>query len=140
MDAATILRALSIKRYVKQKSGDDIMVCVQLMRPENKLHYAACGQVPVHTLNDSEDQVVCIDEIKMTLLAKTCLCPGMTALICNLITSDDDLSEEADSSNASPKWFEEYRHGCGYEILPHKNIEHLQAYLFAPSPTLYTMS
>ena len=135
MDASTILRALSIKRYVKQQTDEDLMVCVQLMRPENKMHYAACGQIAEHELNHADDQVVCIDEIKMTLLAKTCLCPGMTALVCNLITSDEDVSDDV-LSDETPKWFEEYRHGCGYEIyrtkispvfsgLPFSTVSHL---------------
>ncbi len=112
MDAATILRALTIKRYVLEKAEKDSMLCIQLLRPENQTHYAACGNMTLESL----DQVVCMDEIKMTLLAKTTLCPGMTALIANLITSDEDDSEDAASSSQTPEWLEEYTHGQGFEI------------------------
>ena len=114
MDAATILRALTIKRHILEKTKCEMMMCIQLLRPENQVHYVACGS----SARDSVDQVVCMDEIKMTLLAKTTLCPGMTALIANLITSDEDDSEDAadEGESGEPEWVEEYSHGQGFEI------------------------
>ena len=36
------------------------------------------------------DQIFCIESIKLSLLAKSCLCPGLVALITNLIKSSAD--------------------------------------------------
>ncbi|EKX33910.1 hypothetical protein GUITHDRAFT_119893 [Guillardia theta CCMP2712] len=57
------------------------------------------------------DQVLCTDEIKLNLLGKSCICPGFSTMISNLIRS----------SNAEPKdnmetWMQEYVQSCGKEI------------------------
>jgi hypothetical protein len=39
------------------------------------------------------DQIVCIESIKLSLLAKSCLCPGLIALFTNLIKSSADPDE-----------------------------------------------
>lgn len=33
------------------------------------------------------DQIICVEKLKLNLLSKTCLCPGINTLICFLITS-----------------------------------------------------
>lgn len=33
------------------------------------------------------DQVICVEELKLYLLAKTCICPGINTLISLLITN-----------------------------------------------------
>jgi len=47
----------------------------------------------------------------MNLLAKSCFCPGIVALLGNLITSAGEQEEEMDSD-----WLEEYTEGMGHEI------------------------
>jgi len=56
-------------------------------------------------------QVICLDEIKMNLLGKSCLCPGFSTVICNLMMS----ASEARGSHFEP-WFQEYVSGSGQEI------------------------
>jgi hypothetical protein len=36
------------------------------------------------------DQVLCIEELKLYLLAKSSICPGIITIIWSLITSDSD--------------------------------------------------
>ena len=51
----------------------------------------------------SNDLAVCVQEIKLNLLAKSCLCPGLATLVHNLVTShneeegDGDAEDEEDS-------------------------------------------
>ena len=57
------------------------------------------------------NHIVCIEELKMNLLAKSCLCPGINTLLSNLISSmGDDEVEDTD------EWMNEYMEGCGKEI------------------------
>jgi hypothetical protein len=81
-DAKTILLSLSIRRYVSQYlNANHKLFCMQLIRPQNRKH-----------LNSASDQsytelVVCINEIKMGVLAKGLLCPGANTLIMNLLST-----------------------------------------------------
>ena len=50
--------------------------------------------------------MVCVDELKLSLLAKSCLCPGLVAMISNLITSSGEPKADLES-----KWLEEYWKG-----------------------------
>jgi len=143
-DASTILRALAIKRYVFERTGRDIMTCVQLLRPENKaLFYsttdafskaaqaATVAMSPAERLlsqrqlargEDRNDPhgtntqltnlVVCVEEMKMNLMAMSCVCPGITTMLYNLVASDDDT----DIAPGVSAWQKEYETGCSYEI------------------------
>lgn len=174
-DAATILRALSIKRFVLQYTGKDIRTCVQLLRLENKQHFTLSHEIMMkdHVSNDlsddggtgtgfqfggamaskigqrmhhntsltkfsshgsearseddldnantlktriqpsfREDPLVCVNEIKMNLLAQACLCPGVITMIGNLVMSVD----APENSDQGQEWLEEYNEGSEFEI------------------------
>ena len=105
-DSSNIIRALAVKRFARATRGD-MQVILQIIRPENKLHFIA-------SMQQSEiDQIVCINEIKMSMLGQNCLCPGFSTLIGNLIQSSDSVPPEDASSEP---WQFEYCHGCGYEF------------------------
>ena len=105
-DSSNIIRALAVKRFVRAIKGD-VQVILQIIRPENKLHFIA-------SMQQSEiDQIVCINEIKMSMLGQSALCPGFSTLIGNLIQSSDSVPPEDASSEM---WQYEYCHGCGYEF------------------------
>jgi len=55
--------------------------------------------------------VICLDEIKMNLLGKSCICPGFSTVVCNLMIS----GSVAYGTQFEP-WFQEYVSGCGQEI------------------------
>jgi potassium large conductance calcium-activated channel subfamily M alpha protein 1 len=53
-----------------------------------------------------------LEEMKLTMFAKSCLCPGLIAMCSNLVCSSD-VSE---NSKKEKKWIQEYRNGQKYEI------------------------
>lgn len=83
------------------------------MKPESNLNY--------HLSLDSEvvkkDQIVCIEQIKFSLMAKSCLCPGLVTLITNIIQSSGDPPEELEEKDQSNiGWLSEYWQGKTFEI------------------------
>jgi len=51
--------------------------------------------------------------LKLSLLAKSCLCPGLVSLIANLIASSGEPPKRNENDN---EWLEDYWHGKGYEV------------------------
>ena len=97
---------------------------IQLLRPESEHHFALSI-----SKNNNTDQIVCIDELKLSLLAKSCLCRGIIALISNLIITNN-FEEGIEKQLGNSKWIEEYKHGKDYEIykIP---LEYLRGYKFS---------
>lgn len=64
------------------------------------------------------DQIVCIESLKLSLLAKSCICPGLVVLITNLIKSSSDPDPELDDKKDDPdySWLYSYWTGKGFEI------------------------
>lgn len=98
-DANTILLSLSIKRYIASFGVDSSkQFCMQLVRPQNRKH------LPTHSDESSSDQqqqsskdlLVCINEIKMGVLAKGLMYPGANTMLMNLLCS---FSGDADESS-----------------------------------------
>ena len=136
-DASVILRALSLKRFAFERSGADLITCVQLLRPENKpLFFStaeAFGRAAAASARrsrngsksldggskeDTRDAatrnlVVCVEELKMNLMSKSCVCPGLVTMLYNLVASDDP---DASGSSSTNPWQSEYDEGCSYEI------------------------
>ena len=56
---------------------------MQLNKPESKaLYYSSIKK-------HSNDTLIIVEEVKMNLLAKSCLSPGIISMLSNLITSHD---------------------------------------------------
>ena len=103
-DSKTILIAIYIKKFLGTSSTTRL--CFQLLRTDGKSHYSLPNK------QDKNEQLICLEELKLSLFAKSCLCPGLIAIITNLINSAGDL----ESDSTTPKWLEEYWHGMGFEI------------------------
>ncbi len=137
-DAKTILQQLSIKQYIQLLDNAKMPLFVlQLIRPENRRHLPK-SKISDNLGDDDEDglMLVCLNEIKMGVLAKSLVYPGSATLIMNLITSfadDDDDNDDEDkdeleqldlldkgNSSRSDKlfidWLMEYKKGCDWEI------------------------
>lgn len=108
-DHKNILLSLSIKKYFLYNEKD-CQLFIQLIKPENKIHYQS-GLQSFFPKNFNFDQVVIVEEIKMNLLSKSCLIPGIIAMISNLVISAGSQSEEFSSH-----WLIEYTEGRGHEI------------------------
>ena len=133
-DAKVILQQLNITRFVSMDHTNNMPVfCMQLIRPENRRHLDSNRAKLMAVALDKgterkDDLVVCISELKMGILAKSVLYPGMSVLIFNFLSSfadedegcdneddgDGDGDAHADVSTAS--WVQEYQLGCDWEI------------------------
>ena len=138
-DAKTILQHFSIRRYIRTTSDiADPLFCLQLIRPENRRHLA------IEDPDADKELVVCLNEMKMGIIAKTCMYPGTSTLIFNLLISfaddedgdgddtgaklkkekiegsDSDSDSESDSEDddgtTDDRWLIEYGKGCDWEI------------------------
>jgi hypothetical protein len=69
---------------------------MQLIRPENRRHLGADGN------NDDNDKdlVVCLNEMKMGIIAKSLMFPGSSTMIFNLLTS---FAEDAMAKDTKEK-------------------------------------
>ena len=111
-DANSILLAMVIKKYLKQHENSRCMVRLQLLKPESIMHYEL--SLNKETKND---QIVCIENLKLSLLAKSCTTPGLISLISNLIKSCDEPPEASKLPKAREwEWLSEYWEGKSYEI------------------------
>jgi hypothetical protein len=96
-DSETIMHQFSIKRFISQSNPlyqeYPPLFCTQLIRPENERHLFGADDI-----NRAEtDVVVCLNQIKMGILAKSALFPGVCTLIMNVVTSitvDDEASKQ----------------------------------------------
>ena len=130
-DAKTILQQFSIKQHIAALSDVRLrpipMLCIQIVRPENRRHLI---QSTKEDDDDKKDLVMCLNELKMGVIAKAVMFPGTNTLIMNLLTSfadDDDSSSDDDDANSDnmvdnlnndddDHWMFEYQRGCDWEI------------------------
>jgi len=110
IDHTNILLSLAIKKFFLYENRDS-QLYIQLIKPENKIHYQS-GLQSLSLNNFNNDQVIIIEEIKMNLLSKSCLIPGIIAMTSNLVISAGS-SEENDTQSM---WLSEYSEGRGHEI------------------------
>ena len=85
-------------------------LCMQLNKPESCYHFYNTIQ-PMYKKGMKNDQLIVIESIKMNLLSKSCLTPGIMALITNLMMSSGEINDSTDS-----EWMKEYSEGRGHEI------------------------
>jgi hypothetical protein len=135
-DSKTILQAMAIRKYLAQDEENieikigktqpqisDTKMLMQLLRPESELHF----QLSISRKNNS-DQILCIDELKLSLLAKSCLCNGIIALVSNLIMTSN-LENISDKLLKKNPWLDEYKDGKGNEIYK-INLDNFRGYKF----------
>ena len=110
---------------VKEEENDDISsrLIIQLLKPESEHSFALSV-----SNKKANDQIVCIDELKISLLAKSCMCRGIISLISNLVITNN-FDEEMEKQFGQLQWIEEYKNGKDYEIykIP---LDHSRGYKF----------
>ena len=110
IDHQNILLALYIKKFLLKKKVNKSTIYLQLIKPENKIHYLS-GLESLSTDNKiNEDRIIIIEEIKMNLLSKSCLIPGIIPFIANLVRSSGSSGE------TKFLWLNEYLDGIEQEI------------------------
>ena len=124
-DTKTILRLFSIRRYCHVNNPFmTSFICLQLIRPENQRHLEtqAGSSSSFSDDNDNSNIIVCINKVKMGVIAKSSNYPGTSTLIMNLLTSfadEDDDEDDAgndDDDDDVGSWLDEYNRGCDWEI------------------------
>jgi len=75
-DAKTILYSFYLKRHVHlfNPANSSQLFCTQLIKPENKRHLG--DTKGLGTMNENSDLIVVLNEMKMGVIAKSCLYPG----------------------------------------------------------------
>ena len=95
--------------YIPTSGYCNFRLFLQLIKPENKYHYYNSLQ-KIYKDRMPADNLIIIEEIKMNLIAKSCLTPGIMAMIANLVMSSSSLP------NNDCDWLKEYSEGRGHEI------------------------
>ena len=81
---------------------------MQLLAPESITHYELSSSSDI-----KNDQIVCIESLKLSLLAKSCLCPGLVVLVTNLIKSSGEVNDDVEERQSEPafNWLYNYWKG-----------------------------
>ncbi|CAD8152800.1 unnamed protein product [Paramecium pentaurelia] len=110
-DYRNIIHAFAVKQFAKkQKSRKGARVCLQVLQPSSKdLYFNSLG-------GHETDQVICVDELKLYLLGKTCLCPGINTLISFLIQSSKPSYDITKYDKNKGEWIDDYLCGMQNEI------------------------
>ena len=102
-DMSNIMRVISLKNYC-----EETRVIIQLMQYHNKAYllnipglkyFQSClykNIILFHTGWDwkRDDQAVCLNELKLGFIAQSCLAPGFSTLVSNLvIISNPNINE-----------------------------------------------
>ncbi|CAF4562863.1 unnamed protein product [Rotaria sp. Silwood1] len=109
-DASNIMRVISIKNY-----HSEAKIIVQLLQYHNKMHL-----MNIPAWNNNTDEAVCIAELKLGLIAESCLNPGFSTMIANIFAMRSDtevagkLTEKGSPSGSV--WLKEYLRGASLEM------------------------
>ena len=119
-DFSNIMKAFSIKKYHQmywKEKKQNIRICIQLLLPETK-EICFSSLVSEDEINSGNTQIICVEEIKLQLLSKSCLCPGIITIVASLITSKKPTVEENFEllTFRHYNWIREYLNGIQQEI------------------------
>ena len=97
---------LAINNMVKRsRERRHMNFVVQLIKSESKRHFYGDQQKDLHC------HLVVYEDLRLNLLSKSCVAPGVVSLISNLITSSDQ-----ESGSSQEEWLKQYYIGSGHEI------------------------
>lgn len=97
-DQDTVLRLLAVRNY----------------NPDLEIYAQIVSLVHCEYISEADaDHVLCLDQIKLSLMAKSTLCPGLVTLISNLFQSSGISSSQQERQVG---WEREYMEGLSLEI------------------------
>ena len=91
-------------------SNSSFRLCLQLNKPNSISHFNSCFQ-PIYKKVMNKDQLIIMESLKMNILSKSCITPGIMTLVTNLVMTSGDVEDSIDE-----KWMKEYSDGRGHEI------------------------
>ena len=100
---------LTLKSFI-DFSNTSFRLCLQLNKPNSITHFNSCFQ-PIYKKVMSKDQLIIMETLKMNILSKSCITPGIMTLVTNLVQTSGDVEDNIDE-----KWIKEYADGRGHEI------------------------
>jgi hypothetical protein len=83
-----------------EKEEEQCRMCMQLLRPDSYTHY----ELSLTPEEIKTDRVICIESLKLSLLSKSCLCPGLVVLVTNLIKSSEDPDQDVIDNKDDPNY------------------------------------
>ena len=113
-DFFNIMKAFSIVKNTSiNQNKNNSRVLLQLILPETKeIYYNTLLQ---NKEDEQNIQIICLEEIKLQLLGKSCQCPGINTIIAMLITSKKPDIQIKDTYKLD-NWIKEYLLGLENEI------------------------
>ena len=96
----------------KLLKGNNFKIFLQLNKTESPIYYYGALQNNYKKYL-AKDQLLTIENLKMNLLSKSCITPGIISLLYNLIIS---ASTGTIFGKNEPEWIMEYTEGTEYEI------------------------
>lgn len=126
MDHQSLFLGIFIKKFVYNynlkesidsnekviQENQSFHLCMQLNKPESNAHFFNTLQSMYKKGFQRQDQLIIIESLKMNLLSKSCLTPGIMALITNLVMSSGETTIDKNDM----EWLKEYSEGRGHEI------------------------
>ena len=114
-DFNNIMKAFSILKYSNMICGEPkTRVYIQLILPETKeIYYKSLLPKKEY---EQGPQIICVEEIKLQLLGKSCLCQGINTIIALLTTSQKPSINEIGEIPFFQEWMKEYLEGLENEI------------------------
>ena len=110
IDYSNIFLAIQIKKYLFIKDIENIPIYLQLIDPNNISHYFNSVEEYYIKNKITPDRIIVNEEIKINLISKSCLIPGLIPFISNLIRSSGS------SKKTKYVWLNEYLDGVEQEI------------------------
>jgi hypothetical protein len=100
IDAETVMRCVSLRKFNK-----NIKIYAEILSPRNKIH-----------LENIATQILCIDELKLGMLAQNCIAPGFASLLYLLTNSFTESTVNRIIKECEELWKKEYLSGALNEV------------------------
>ena len=100
---------LTLKSLIDYSSSS-FRLCMQLNKSNSISNFNKFFQ-PIYKKVMNKDQLIIMENLKMNILSKSCMTPGIMTLVSNLIMTSGDVEEKIEE-----KWVKEYSDGRGHEI------------------------
>ena len=111
-DFNNILKAMAIKNNSVKNMKNDMHIYIQLIQPESKeIYYTSLSSI-----NEQGPEIICLEELKLQILGKSCHCRGINTIITALTTSEKPSMNSIKEISSYSDWMEEYLKGLENEI------------------------
>lgn len=102
IDAELLFRAICLRKYAPK-----VPLYVSMTLPTNRKHFEYLA-----------DQTLCLEELKMGMLAQNCSSPGFSTIVIHLVISitEEGIKKHLDRKKSS--WAAGYAHSVSQEIYP----------------------